>query len=201
MSAPRGRPRSFDDDATLNCVLDVFWKQGFLGTSLVDLCAATGLNKPSLYGAFGNKEALFLAALDRYNQLYVAPPIRAMEAEPDAKAALRLYLRAAIRRMAQPELPAGCLLMTNLAASGSDDLPDMIGARMKELAQASRQAIDARLRRAVAEGQFPQTADAKAFGDFIEATLFGIASMAQGGAAIAALDLVVDTAMQAWPRA
>ena len=201
MSAPRGRPRSFDDETTLNCVLDVFWKQGFLGTSLVDLCTATGLNKPSLYGAFGNKEALFLTALDRYNQLYVAPPIRAMEEEPEAKAALRGYLRAAIRRMARPDLPAGCLLMTNMAATGSDDLPEGVAAEMKSLASASRRAVEGRIARAVAEGQFPKTADARAFGDFIEATLFGIASMAQAGTPTEALDRVVDMAMQAWPAA
>ena len=64
--APAGRPRSFDTDQVLGQVRDTFWRYGYAGTSMDQLSAATGLHKPSLYGAFGDKKRLYLAALDNY---------------------------------------------------------------------------------------------------------------------------------------
>ncbi|MGE0180281.1 MAG: TetR/AcrR family transcriptional regulator, partial [Sphingomonas sp.] len=65
-AAPRGRPRSFDTDQVLDRVRDTFWRYGYAGTSMDQLATATGLHKPSLYGAFGDKRKLYLAALDNY---------------------------------------------------------------------------------------------------------------------------------------
>ena len=63
---PRGRPRSFDTEATLANATLAFWQRGYAATSMDDLSAATGLNRPSLYGAFGDKHALYLQALQLY---------------------------------------------------------------------------------------------------------------------------------------
>ncbi len=62
----RGRPRSYDPDTALAQAMAVFWNAGYAGTSLDDITAGTGLNRPSLYGAFGDKHALYLQALERY---------------------------------------------------------------------------------------------------------------------------------------
>src|SRR4030095_13685433 len=65
---PRGRPRAYDPESALAQATDAFWRTGFSGTSLDDLSAGTGMNRPSLYGAFGDKRALYLATLERYTQ-------------------------------------------------------------------------------------------------------------------------------------
>src|SRR5207249_2480008 len=83
-TARRGRPRTFDPNLALDRALEVFWRKGYEGASLSDLTKATGINRPSLYAAFGNKENLFRLALDRY----IAGPIayfREALAEPTAR--------------------------------------------------------------------------------------------------------------------
>src|SRR5262245_59406118 len=64
----RGRPREFDTDQALDRALEVFWRKGYEGASISELTEAMGINRPSLYAAFGNKEELFRKALDRYVQ-------------------------------------------------------------------------------------------------------------------------------------
>ena len=65
-----GRPRAFDMDQALDRALDVFWRKGYEGASICDLTAAMGINPPSLYAAFDNKEGLFRKALDRYAAMH-----------------------------------------------------------------------------------------------------------------------------------
>ena len=83
------RPRSFDPDEALDLARDVFWQKGFQGASLDDITAATGLNKPSLYAAFGDKNALFLKVLDRYHARIVANDAVAVASKKRGKALLR----------------------------------------------------------------------------------------------------------------
>src|SRR4051794_27244234 len=88
----RGRPRAFDADAALVAALAVFWRNGYEGTSLTDLTAAMGINRPSLYAAFGNKEALFRRVMDRYAEQGRAL-VADCGAEPTARAFVERLLR------------------------------------------------------------------------------------------------------------
>src|SRR6202022_4831133 len=100
-----GRPRAFDADEALDRALDVFWRQGYEGTTLSDLTAALGINRPSLYAAFGSKEELFRRALERY----VAGPGKvssALEA-PTAREAVFRLMRFYADAIGQPERPGG----------------------------------------------------------------------------------------------
>src|SRR5438067_5604399 len=109
-TAPVGRPRSFDIDKALDRALQVFWHKGYEGTTLSDLTQAMGINRPSLYAAFGNKEALFRKALDRYGE-GPAAYVRAALEEPTARAVAERLLLGTVEGLTDPGHPTGCLMV------------------------------------------------------------------------------------------
>src|SRR5215831_18171745 len=119
---PRGRPRAFEPEAALSQAMDVFWKDGYAATSLDDLSAATGLNRPSLYGAFGDKRSLYVQAYQRYrlNVRELFAPMFAAD-EPLRRKLRRILLAALDLYLSGAEGPRGCF--TVLSAS-SDAIAD-----------------------------------------------------------------------------
>src|SRR5436190_19772422 len=103
---PAGRPRAFDTEKALDKALQVFWRKGYEGTSLSDLTKAMRINRPSLYAAFGNKEALFRKALDRYSQGPSAFWDDALRA-PAARAVAERLLRGTIALLTDPRSARG----------------------------------------------------------------------------------------------
>ena len=118
-----GRPRAFCTDAALNRALEVFWRKGYEGASLNDLTEAMGINRPSLYAAFGNKEQLFRKALDRYTKEKVAYLREAVEA-PTAYGMARSMLLGAADMLTNPEHPVGCLTVKGALTCG-DETPSV----------------------------------------------------------------------------
>ena len=112
------RPRSFDPDEALDLARDVFWEKGFQGTSLDDITAATGLAKPSLYAAFGDKNALFLKILDRYHARIVAHAERTINDGPSAREAIQRWLTGFVPHCSGVKGSRGCLSV-NAAADGA----------------------------------------------------------------------------------
>jgi AcrR family transcriptional regulator len=203
MTPARGRPRTFDGEKALDQALNLFWERGYPGTSYTDLCAATGLNKPSLYAAFGNKEALFLAALDRYRARHVLPALKALETEPDARKALHAFLISTIDRLSPdsgPDSgPGGCMIATNAACTEAPDVPPQVAAGLMSTMLVSREALTARFQRARAEGQLRPETDIPALITFIETMIAGMAGMAKLDTPREVLLSAVTTAMQVWP--
>lgn len=117
----RGRPRSFDPEIALAQAIAVFQEKGFDAASLDDLAAATGLTRPSLYAAFGNKEALYLASLKAVAQAMEAELDRVMHAAASLEAALRQFYHAALDRYLNgPAGACGCIVMTTGVAAACE---------------------------------------------------------------------------------
>ncbi|GAB3204352.1 TetR/AcrR family transcriptional regulator [Nocardia tengchongensis] len=116
---PGGRPRSFDTDTALDRALEVFWQNGYEGTTLADLTAAMGINKPSLYAAFGNKEQLFGKVLARYLDGPGAYAADALNASTGREVVERL-IHGAVDLTAGQDTPPGCLCVKAVQACGPD---------------------------------------------------------------------------------
>src|SRR3982751_3867923 len=115
----RGRPRNFDPDKALDRALKVFWKKGYQGASLPDLTKAMGINRPSMYAAFGNKEELFRKALERYAAGPACYVREALDA-PTARAVAEQLLNGAVEMMTNPKNPRGCLAVQGALACGDE---------------------------------------------------------------------------------
>ena len=114
-----GRPRAFDKDTALDRALTVFWEKGYEGTSISDLTAAMGVNPPSLYAAFGNKQALFKLALDRYEARRDEILAEAFAA-PTAREAMARLLLGTADRLSDKTAPRGCLMVHGALCGGED---------------------------------------------------------------------------------
>ena len=117
---PRGRPLSFDRDAALETAMHVFWERGYEAASISDLTSAMGITPPSLYTAFGDKEQLFLEAIERYALGYGSAGARALDEEPTARGAIERWLLEAADELTQPCHPKGCMVVmaaTNCSAA------------------------------------------------------------------------------------
>lgn len=191
---PRGRPREFDADQALAAALRVFWEKGYDGASLTDLTEAMGITRPSLYAAFGNKEALFKQALDLYEQEKLAYVRKALDA-PTPRAVVQRMLEGAIENTTS-ECP-GCLGVIAAVSCSNADSP--IKADVKAKAEAARGAIVERFQRAIDEGDFTVPVTAEAMTNYLIVVLQGIAVQASAGAAREALEQVAEAFLATWP--
>ena len=153
---PRGRPREFDIDQALDRALEVFWRKGYEGTTLPDLTRAMGINRPSLYAAFGNKEALFRRVIDRYVEGPAAFFSEALT-EPRARAVAERLLRGTIDTVTAPNGPRGCLIVQGALACS--EAAESVRRELAARRSAGEAAIRARFERAKADGDLPADSD------------------------------------------
>ncbi|WP_159716606.1 TetR/AcrR family transcriptional regulator [Geminicoccus flavidas] len=193
----RGRPRSFDRAAALEQAMLLFWRQGYAATSIADLTEAMGISPPSLYAAFGDKERLFLEALDRYQGDVLSSAALIMARAPSARAAVEAVLRATADRLTRPDLPRGCMAVTSAMNCGEElsHLAEELVRRRK----ASLQRLRDRLDRALADGELPDGTDTAALATFYQTVAQGMTIQARDGASRDELLATVEAAMRAWP--
>jgi AcrR family transcriptional regulator len=194
---PAGRPRAFNTDQALDAALRVFWKRGYEGASLPELTKAMGINRPSLYAAFGNKESLYKKALDRYTQGPACHVLDALE-EPTARDVAEHLMYGSVEVATNPKNPPGCLNVHGALACGQDAeaiRKEMIARRATYEAK-----LIERFERAKKEGDLPKSANPGDLARFICTITQGLAVRASGGASREELRKTVALAMAAWPE-
>ena len=179
MKRARGRPRQYEEDVALQAAGEVFWTKGFSATSLDDLAVAMGMNRPSIYRAFGDKEAVYRKALVQFCQGMEAAFERTMLAEDDIRKALRSFYRDALTVYTSGEQPKGCLVMSTAVTAAAchpeiqGDLLNVIRDLDQKFAKRLEQARDA--------GQLEANFDAVGRGLVAQSLLHSLSLRARAG--------------------
>lgn len=193
-----GRPRAFCVDEALNRALEVFWRKGYEGASLTDLTDAMGINRPSLYAAFGNKEALFRKALDRYIKEKVSYLHHAIS-QPTARGMAENILLGAARMLTDPCHPVGCLTVKGAMTCG-DEAPS-VKREIEHVRNSFETGICAKIEGGKASGELPPDTDTVLLCRYLTTMVQGMAVQAANGASCEDLCRVAEMAMAVWPTA
>jgi AcrR family transcriptional regulator len=192
-----GRPREFDPEKVLDRALKVFWKKGYDGTSMSDLTEAMGINKPSLYAAFGDKESLFRKAIDRYVEMNASHIQDALN-EPTAQAVAQKLWTSPLANCANSRGPRGCFLVQGSLASS--DTSQALQRAVINQRNKGEDAIRERFERAVVDGDLPPNTNAADLARFVSTMTYGLAVQAASGVSIEDLQAVAEIAIQSIPR-
>jgi AcrR family transcriptional regulator len=190
----RGRPRAYDPDAALTRALGSFWTAGYSGTSLDDLSAATGMNRPSLYGAFGDKRDLYLKAMTHYWELSRVAIGEALAHNVPLREALqRLYDKALSIYFSGKEGPRGCFAIGTATTEAVRETK--IRAALADGFRMIDEAFEARIRFAQGQGELPRGADPAALAMLASATLHSLAIRSRAGTPRKVLEGIVDATL------
>ncbi|THK34568.1 TetR/AcrR family transcriptional regulator [Ensifer sp. MPMI2T] len=193
-NAKRGRPVQYDREQALQRASDLFWSAGFAATSLDDLSAATQMTRPSLAGAFGDKEALYIAALTRYRDASVD----AMREILSGKRLLRTELADVLRKatdvyMASADAARGCMLIGTASVEAVHR--PAVRRVLQESLGAFNAVLEERIRKAIADGELDPEADATGLASVASAIMHSLAVRARAGEPRDALDKLSDAAL------
>lgn len=194
--AVRGRPRGFDREDALRRAMEVFWTKGFDNASIADLTAAMELAPPSLYAAFGGKEALFKEAVALYARTAGSGIWDDVPAAPTARAAVDRMLRATAEAYTCGPEPRGCMIV--LSAPQMQGGNQAVCDELRDRRQASVEVLRDRFERAVAEGELDAGTDCRALAIYFVTVQHGMSIQARDGASREDLLAVADCAMAAW---
>lgn len=188
----RGRPRAFEPEVALKQALNAFRQTGFSATSLDDLSAAMGINRPSLYGTFGDKRELFLKAYQRYRAETNALFAPALDPKLTLRQMLEMVFATAIKiYLSGDQGPSGCFTVMTAASEAMSD-PDIREIVQKAIVNADRSFAD-RLRLAITQGELPATTDCDALAKLISASIQSIAIRSRAHVPRAELEAIASS--------
>ncbi|MFD7641700.1 TetR/AcrR family transcriptional regulator [Kitasatospora sp. NPDC059795] len=185
-----GRPKQFDEDTAIAQAMQVFWTNGYAGSSPAELAEAAGIGKGSLYHAFGSKRELFGRALDAYDRVGIELTEEFLSGPGTAKEAIRAYLAMLVERDFAGPVRRGCLAVNTALELGGRDADATRTVRRQT--ERSAGLLAARIERGKLEGDVPASMDAAAQARFLMTALAGLRVMARAYDRDAVLD-VVDT--------
>lgn len=193
---PRGRPRKFNEEEILDIARDLFWRQGYEGTSLKDLTAAMGITPPSLYAAFGSKEGLYARALDRYVQTHGAGLLAGMDAEPDVKLAFARLMQNCVVLFGSTDVTPGCMISTGVirCAPENDRVAQDLVARRRAMTDLLHQRLLAD------RDQLSDGTDLEALAHYFAMAIQGLSVQARDGLTQPQLARLAERIMAAWPH-
>jgi AcrR family transcriptional regulator len=195
--AGMGRPRAFDEGKALDAAMRVFWAKSYEGATMSDLTEAMGINRSSMYAAFGDKESLYKLALAKYREGPMTYIRRALE-KPALREVLESLLRGTVDFLSTPGNPKGCLSVQGALACGTAAEP--VKEATIDWRQQGEAAIRKRFRRAQTEGDWIGEVSAVDLTRFVSSVMAGIGVQAASGASKSEMNSVVDIALRVLER-
>lgn len=196
-----GRKRAFCKEEALDKATHVFWENGYAGTSVAQLTSALGINKPSLYAAFGNKEQLFASAMEHYMQKYAAKNLDLLTNPPDAPLRQRLnaYLSGIIDVICDCESPKGCMFVKSSCESGSVAIPCEVESSLNEMGLANEVALSEMLEAERLRGHLAEDARVQDIASYLLSVTYGLTVLAGRGKTREELRAITEMAVSSLP--
>ncbi len=169
------RPREFDEEQVLDAAMRLFWTKGYPGTSLQDIVDATGLERPSIYNAYGNKRGVFDCAFDRYCEAFLKNSASIISRAPTARAAVERLARNYLTQQFNSDIPSGC--MAGLAANECHMHDAATLAKVTTFFRRFEKQICDRLVEGRANAEFPDSFDARGTSTAIVCLLAGMVTL------------------------
>lgn len=193
----RGRPRGFDKDEALEKAMKLFWTRGYDGTSMAEIIETLGINKPSLYAAFGNKEELFHKALLKYASGPVAF-VNEVTKEPTARKVAESFLVKAADFLTNSQYPKGCMIVQ--AALSASESADLVRNVLIKYRASYEEVLAGRFVKAQIDGDLSKGANPKDLAKFLATLHQGMSVQATSGATNDELLGIANIALNAWPK-
>jgi TetR/AcrR family transcriptional repressor of nem operon len=192
------RPREFEREVVLDRAMRAFWSRGYEATSIRHLVERTGLQRGSLYGAFGDKRGLFFAAIEHYDRVMTARLLATLDGPGSGVAAIRRFFRLKVALAQERGRPRGCLVTNSAAELASRDrgTASRIGTTLGRIEAAFHRAVV----RAQAAGEIDPARDARALARFLTSSAQGLSVMARAAPDRAALEDVVKVTLEVVDR-
>jgi len=190
---PTGRQRNFDKQKTLALAMNLFWKKGFIGASLSELTHVMGINKPSMYAAFGNKEDLFVSAVEHYLETEAAPHVDYLQAENTSlDIRLKNYLLSVTRMLCDPTKPGGCFVAVSCVEAGGDSLPEKAQQAIEDANLFTENFLSEFFQSEIKKGNLEAATNVADITSFILTCILGSAALARNGKSQAMIEPVID---------
>ncbi|MFE2543941.1 TetR/AcrR family transcriptional regulator [Actinacidiphila glaucinigra] len=189
------RVREFDTDTAVEAAMNAFRAKGYEGTSVQDLVDATGVGRGSLYAAFGSKEGLYLAAMDRYREQYALPLVEVLRSGAPGRELLREVLVAAVDEIARDGSRRACLIVGAAMERVAHD--PRVATHVESTTALLEDALAQVVAQAQADGQVSGKRDARDLARYLVVTMHGLRVMGAINPDREALTAVVDAALDA----